>query len=117
VNHELVAAVSNHADHLEQRPAASWPEIEPQVLIEIIDRHGVANRVLDVVQEGPMLERRLPNFHTLQSYYETFVKTARVPEHPEQRAEPLPPIAGSGTSCHRKRRAYETQAKAIGHPL
>src|SRR5215211_4982029 len=37
----LSAVVSNDRDDLEQVSVSTWPELEAEVLVEVVDRHGV----------------------------------------------------------------------------
>lgn len=71
MDHQITVFLGQR-DDLEQRAIARWPEVKAEVVVELIDRHCVANGVLDVLDGHAVPERRRMDIHTKQSYYETW---------------------------------------------
>ena len=95
------------------REPSCWPEVEAEVVLKLIDRHRVANGVLDVLDRHAVLERRRMDIHMKQSYYETSdVSPEGAPQrrmgqylqrgHSTKRDARSPPRMGE-TSDHRHR--------------
>lgn len=68
-----VVLLAHNGDDLEQRAAPVGAEVQPEVVVEVLDHDCVLRGMLDVVTGEPVLERRRQQIHTRQSYYETSV--------------------------------------------
>jgi len=72
VDHHLTPlGVALQGDDLEQRTISARAEIQAEVVLELLDRDGVADRVLDVLGPDALLEGRRVAIPTPESYYET----------------------------------------------
>jgi hypothetical protein len=63
-------STASEGDDLEEIGVARRTQVQAQLVVEVVDRHGVSCRLFDVRVGDAVLARRRVNLHT-ESYYET----------------------------------------------